>query len=108
MSFDIKAEYDKAQQFESLTWDQAVAAMRNGKYVRRKSDMFIKTIDSGGDFDVPVFESGTEAICLRVAVTDFGEFVSVFQGAETRCLFEPDEEAKVATDWVVIEDKRLI
>ena len=44
---------------------------------------------------------------LHVAVTDTGDFVRVFYGACSRCLYEPDEEVKASDDWIVLDDKRL-
>lgn len=106
-TFDIDAEYAKARFAPGMTWNEAVKAMQNGSVVRRRSAMFIKVVDSGDDFNDPIIETGTEAMRLHVAVTDEGNFVRVFQGAQSCCLFEPDDDAKNADDWVVVDDKRL-
>lgn len=106
-SFDIRSAFAKAKQSPRLMWSEAVTAMQGGAVVRRARDMFIKVLDEGDGRNCPIFEQGMEATRLHVAVTDSGEFVKVFQGAGSRCLYEPDEEATSSNDWIVVDDKRL-
>ena len=101
--FDYVAEYAKLKKRPHLTWAEAVEAMKSGAIVRRARDMFYDTVDS----DRNVMESGMEATRLHMAVTESGDFVKVFQGAVSRVLYGPDEEATSSNDWIVVDDKRL-
>jgi len=107
MSFDITAEYAKACTGKRLTWNEAVTAMQGGAVVRRARDMFIKTLEASDNLNEAIIDSGMEATRLHVAVTDTGDFVHVFYGACSRCLYEPDDEVKASDDWIVLDDKRL-
>jgi alpha-beta hydrolase superfamily lysophospholipase len=91
-----------------LNWAQAVQTMRAGAAVRRVKDMRLTTLVEPGEFEeVVVLQQGTEAITLRVAVTDDYGFCRVFQGAQSHRLFEPSAEDKAAEDWLRVEDPRL-
>lgn len=89
-------------------WAQAITVMKNGGVVRRASEIFCRPIVIQGDDGEPInaVESGVEAIRLITAVTVDGVFVQVFQGAESKQLFEPDEIDIGATDWVSVTDDR--
>jgi hypothetical protein len=96
-----------------LTWEQAVEAMRAGKYVRRASEMYLRCIEPTREADpdedshpwteAGVYESGQEGCYLAHAWTDDNKPVRIFMGAGSRCLFVPDGEHMEATDWVVVE-----
>lgn len=85
-----------------MNWQQAVEAMKRGARVQRKSAQF-STLISDPDDGTPVYECGEEACRLAAAVGWNGDFVQVFQGAESKVLFEPEDRHINATDWVVLE-----
>jgi hypothetical protein len=94
-----------------LTWDQALEAMRAGKYVRQASQMYLRCIEPSHEADedehpwatAGVYESGQEGCFLAHAWTDDNKPVCVFMGASSKCVFVPDGEHFEATDWVVID-----
>jgi hypothetical protein len=93
-----------ARQAPRLNWQQALAAMKAGKTIRRASQMQFEV--RGG-----IVESGECAMALAVAVTENDEIVNVFVNRLSRShvlLIEPQREHTTATDWVVIQDERLI
>ena len=96
-----------------MNWTEAVAAMREGHVVRRKSEIWVKTIDAGqpelqGDHwrdgveHAPIFESGQEGMRLMHAWTPDETAVLVFMGADSKCLCVPDDEHRSATDWIIV------
>lgn len=83
----------------AMTWDEAVAAMRAGKSVQRRSLVQRKLI--GHSDGVPIYECGTEACRLAAAWSDDECPVRVFQGAGSKAMFVPDEDDRRATDWEI-------
>jgi hypothetical protein len=95
-----------------MNWNEAVAAMRQGHIVRRKSEMWRKVIEpttTGEDEDghpwssAGIQETGQEGSILAHAWTADEKPVQVFMGASSKCLFVPDDEHRGATDWIVVE-----
>lgn len=82
-----------------MNWIEAVEAMKRGAHVQQKSEQH-RTLISGPDDGTPVYECGEEPMRLVTAYTEEGQFVRVFQGAESKVLFEPDDRHTAATDWV--------
>lgn len=85
-----------------MSWPEAVEAMRRGAVVRRKSESTVKLIGHT-DEDVPIFEGGEEACRLMHAWTDDERPALVFMGAGSKCLFVPDAEHRMATDWIIVK-----
>lgn len=80
-----------------MNWQEAVEQMRKGKHVVRASEVsreLTRYVDG-----VPVYECGSEAMRLANACTDSGQFVQVFQGAQSGVFFIPDADDMAATDW---------
>ena len=98
---------------QRLNWQQAVEAMRAGKYVRKASQMYLRCIEPSREADpdegdhswatAGIYESGQEGCYLAHAWTDDDKPVRVFMGASSRVPFVPDGEDFEATDWVVVE-----
>lgn len=84
-----------------MNWTEAVEAMRAGAWVQRKAEQYSRLISDPDDDDTPVYECGEEPCRLATAVTADGQFVQVFQGVESKVLFEPEERHTSATDWLV-------
>lgn len=95
-----------------MTWAEAVEAMLAGHTVRRQSEMWVRTIFPGcpdlqgehwsdGIEHAPVVESGQEGCRLMHAWTVDEKPAKIFMGANSKCLFVPDDEHRNATDWVI-------
>lgn len=86
-----------------MNWQQALEAMKAGHQVNRRSEMYSRPSPAfAGKDGPPVFECGEEPMRLATAFSADGTFVQVFQGAESRCLFEPSDVHMAATDWEVL------
>lgn len=96
-----------------LNWQQAVDAMRQGKYVRQASQMYLRCIERSREADpdedshpwaeAGVYESGQEGCYLAHAWSDDDKPVRIFMGASSKVPFVPDGEHFEAADWVVVE-----
>lgn len=93
-----------------FSWAEAVTVMKNGGVVRRASEMYNRPANIEGDDgeEIQITESGVEAMRLVTAVAVDGSFVQVFQGVESKCLFEPGEIDMAATDWVSVTHDRSL
>ncbi len=83
-----------------MNWAEAVQAMRAGAWVQRRSDQAMQLISPPGEWP-EVYSTGEEPCRLATALTVDGQFVQIFQGVESRVLFEPEERHTSATDWIV-------
>lgn len=83
-----------------MNWSQAVAAMLRGHNVVRASEQKRQLVGTAPD-GLPIYDCGTEPRCVAAAWTTDDRPVMVFQGAETRTLFIPEDEERSATDWEI-------
>jgi hypothetical protein len=95
-----------------LNWQQAVEAMRAGRYVRQASQMYLRCIEptsEGDDEDghpwsaAGIYESGQEGYYLAHAWSHDDKPVLVFMGASSKMPFVPEGDHFEATDWLVVE-----
>lgn len=95
-----------------MNWDQAVVAMMSGHAVRRLSESWVKVTAPGnpelqgehwrdGIEHAAIIESGQEGCKLMHAWTLDEKPVQVFMGSSSKCLFVPDAEHRLATDWMI-------
>lgn len=78
-----------------MNWAEAVAAMRAGHTVRRRSEMWRHQIADD------IFENGEEGMRLMHAWTADEAPALIFVGALSKVLFVPEDEHRSATDWEI-------
>lgn len=78
-----------------MDWNSAVASMRDGHSVRRKSEAYRRQLSDD------VVETGREGCRLMHAWTADETPALVFMGSLSRQLFVPDDEDRSATDWEI-------
>lgn len=85
-----------------MHWAAAVHAMRESKYVRRRTWMAMETVKRGPD-GVPIVVTGIEPCYLAAGWSDDDRPVRVFRGAWSGLNFIPLAEDMDASDWVIVE-----
>jgi hypothetical protein len=85
-----------------MNWRDAVEVMKLGHAVRMASESrrtLIQPADDNGN--IPIYESGLEGCRLMHAWTADEKPALVFMGSMSKCLFVPEHEHRVATDWEI-------
>ena len=82
-----------------MNWAQAVEAMRQGHCVARKSERYIRFVETPHG---TVGVMGMEPVRLAAAWTSDDKPALVFQGVQSQELFIPEEPLTSADDWTIV------